>query len=162
MAEKQIESNFYKDAVDYWSKIPPTVHGMLGGFDFISDVDIDGSRKFLEALYKQSDRPGTGIAVDCGAGIGRITKCLLSKYFDTIDLVEQNGSFLEKAKEFVNSSKLGTTYAVGLQDFVPEKKYDVVWSQWVLGHLEDVDLIKFLSLCRFFYRFLIRILFLDI
>lgn len=152
MADEKVDPDFYKDAIKYWSKIPPTVQGMLGGFDFISDTDIDGSRKFLEDLLRRPEPPSTGIALDCGAGIGRVTKCLLSKFFDTVDLVEQNGTFLEKAKEFINSSKMGTTYAVGLQEFVPEKKYDVIWSQWVLGHLEDADLIKFLILCRFVFK----------
>lgn len=33
---------------------------------------------------------------------------------------------------------------MGLQDFKDDgKKYDVVWSQWVLGHLTDDDLISF-------------------
>ena len=48
-------SKFYKDAVDYWSNIPPTVDGMLGGFGFISDVDIQGSENFLKSLFKVSN-----------------------------------------------------------------------------------------------------------
>ena len=35
---------------------------------------------------------------------------------------------------------MGGFYAVGLQDFVPEKsKYDVIWCQWVLPHLTDSE-----------------------
>lgn len=45
---------FYKDAIDYWSNIPPTVDGMLGGFGFISDIDIQGSENFLKSLFKVS------------------------------------------------------------------------------------------------------------
>ncbi|KAM7304429.1 N-terminal Xaa-Pro-Lys N-methyltransferase 1 [Ixodes scapularis] len=37
----------------------------------------------------------------------------------------------------------------GLQDFVPEEgKYDVIWCQWVTGHLTDKDLVAFLRRCR--------------
>lgn len=45
---------FYQDAIDYWSTIPPTVDGMLGGFGFISDIDIQGSENFLKSLFKVS------------------------------------------------------------------------------------------------------------
>ena len=40
---------------------------------------------------------------DCGAGIGRVTKNLLLPLFDTVDLVEQNPDFVEKAKEYIVS-----------------------------------------------------------
>lgn len=42
---------FYTDAAKYWENIPATVDGMLGGFGFISDTDIDGSDEFLKALF---------------------------------------------------------------------------------------------------------------
>ena len=38
---------------------------------------------------------------DCGAGIGRVTKNLLLPLFDTVDMVEQNPDFLEKAKVYL-------------------------------------------------------------
>ena len=39
--------------------------------------------------------------LDCGAGIGRVTKNLLLPLFDTVDMVEQNPDFLEKAKVYL-------------------------------------------------------------
>ena len=42
----------YKQAADYWSNVDPTVDGMLGGFGKISQIDIEGSSKFLKALFK--------------------------------------------------------------------------------------------------------------
>jgi len=37
----------------------------------------------------------------------------------------------------------------GLQNFNPEKEvYDVIWVQWVLGHLTDDDFISFLKRCQ--------------
>ena len=41
--------------------------------------------------------------LDCGAGIGRVTKNLLLPLFDTVDMVEQNPDFLEKAKDYLVS-----------------------------------------------------------
>jgi protein N-terminal methyltransferase len=54
-------------------------------------------------------------ALDCGAGIGRITGNLLTKYFETVDLVEQNPKFLEQAKLYLKSSlnKVGQFYSAG-------------------------------------------------
>ena len=37
----------------------------------------------------------------------------------------------------------------GLQDFIPESsKYDLIWCQWVLGHLTDDDLVSFFKRCK--------------
>lgn len=143
---------FYSDAQDYWSKIPPTIDGMLGGFGHISRIDIQGSRLFLQQLFRCKNPPNRNYAVDCGAGIGRISKHLLMNFFNNIDLVEQNPMFLEKAKEYLGPKflpKVGYFYPVGLQDFSPQNnKYDIIWVQWVLGHLTDAHLIRFLKVCK--------------
>ena len=86
----------YEKAAEYWSDIPPTIDGMLGGFAKISGTDIDGSSKFLKGLFRLDDAPGNARCLDCGAGIGRISKHLLQRHFSTVDLVEQNPKFLEQ------------------------------------------------------------------
>lgn len=65
--------------------------------------------------------------------------------FKTVDLVEQDKKFCEKARETLESSgHLGEIFNKGLQEFDQNaNKYDVVWSQWVLGHLTDEDLVNF-------------------
>lgn len=142
---------FYSDAEEYWSKIPPTIDGMLGGFGHISQIDIQGSKVFLQQLFKSKNPPGRLYAADCGAGIGRISKHLLLHTFEKVDLVEQSSSFLDKAKEYIGSkliSKVGSFMPVSLQDFVPEpNKYDIIWAQWVLGHLTDAHFVRFLEDC---------------
>ena len=53
----------------------------------ISHTDIDGSSKFLKLLLRGGEAgpgPGTERALDCGAGIGRITRHLLSKHFKQV------------------------------------------------------------------------------
>lgn len=158
---------YYTKAQDYWSKISPTVDGMLGGFGKVTFVDIRGSILFLQKLFKIKPSPDKVYALDCGAGIGRVTKNLLIPFFEKIDMVEQDNNFCEKAREFVDDRKLGEIYNCGLQHFVPEKgKYDVIWSQWVniffeiivqfclfiwnlkvLGHLKDHHLVEFFKRC---------------
>lgn len=66
-----------------------------------------------------------------------------------VDIVEQDEHFANSVKEYVgNSSKLGTIYNQGLQEFNPQSmRYDVIWSQWVLGHLTNDDFVKFFERC---------------
>jgi len=137
----------YNKAADYWQSVTPTINGMLGGFAKISQCDIDGSSKFLKFLLKLSESgPGTDRALDCGAGIGRITKHLLSKHFDKVDLVEQDKHFLEKARDYLSGNeRVGSLYCAGLQnfDFSSAPEYSVIWCQWVLGHLTQEHLVQF-------------------
>lgn len=90
-------------------------------------------------------------ALDCGAGIGRITKHLLLPLFEKVDMVEVVASFLEKAKEECgeNAARIERFICCGLQDFEPEsQRYDVIWCQWVLGQLTDDDLVAFFKRCK--------------
>lgn len=150
VTKRKYRTSFYGNAAEYWSSVPATVDGVLGGFGFISRTDIQGSLSFLKQLLKLQNPPGHERALDCGAGIGRITKHLLLRFFDKVDLVEQNASFLEEAKNFIGKChKVGNLYCAGLQDFSPEPKtYDVIWCQWVLGHLTDEDFVGFLKSCK--------------
>ncbi|CAH0691802.1 unnamed protein product [Spodoptera exigua] len=144
------ESQFYTRAANYWASVPATVDGVLGGFGHISETDINGSKAFLDDILAFENPPATKLALDCGAGIGRVTKYVLLPRFEKVDLVEQDEKFLKTAKEFIgyDDEKLGTLYQSSLQSFKPEKKYDVIWCQWVTGHLKDYDLIDFFERCR--------------
>ncbi|XP_018569308.1 N-terminal Xaa-Pro-Lys N-methyltransferase 1 [Anoplophora glabripennis] len=145
------DEKFYNDGANYWSEIPATVDGMLGGFGFVSQIDIKDSKMLLKHLFNSKVPPDRQYALDCGAGIGRITKFLLTDLFEKVDLVEQNPVFLEQAKNYMGNkiSKVINFYPEGLQHFHPQPmKYDVIWIQWVLGHLTDNDLINFLLSCQ--------------
>jgi protein N-terminal methyltransferase len=90
-------------------------------------------------------------ALDCGAGIGRITKRLLLPIFKEVDMVELNQKFLDQAPQFIGeeSSRVKNLFCSGLQDYSPaDGHYDVIWCQWVLGHLRDNDLVKFFQRCK--------------
>lgn len=147
---KMTESLFYSRAAQYWANVPATVDGVLGGFGHISQTDIEGSKAFLDAILAFENPPATNLALDCGAGIGRVTKYVLLPRFEKVDLVEQDEKFLKTAEEFIGKSneKLGTLYQNGLQNFKPHKTYDLIWCQWVTGHLKDYDLIDFFERCR--------------
>lgn len=145
------EQKFYSDGANYWSEIPPTVDGMLGGFGYISEADIKGSKMLLRQLFNSKSPPGKEYALDCGAGIGRITKYLLTEIFNKVDMVEQNPSFLEKAQVYLGQKKekVVNYFEDGLQSFQPlPQNYDVIWIQWVVGHLTDDHLVQFLQRCQ--------------
>jgi protein N-terminal methyltransferase len=143
----------------YWTSLPPTLDTMLGGFNNtrLPRVDITGSRTFLAhpLIKKRLVASSYSHAVDCGAGIGRITKNLLTKLFSKTDLVEPiesftkdvlEGEFLREERE---EGKIGQIFQLGLEQFIPEKgKYSVIWNQWCLGHLTDKDLVEYLKRCK--------------
>ena len=86
------------------------------------------------------------------SSIGKVTKNLLIRYFNEVDLVEPTSHFLEAACETLASRKLmfsdmhkaANFYCVPLQDSTPKAgKYDVIWIQWCIGQLADDDFISF-------------------
>lgn len=145
-------STWYTKAIDYWNNVPATLDGMMGGLTEISKKDLRTSHEFLKYFLDgkcPGRKPtGNGRALDCGSGIGRVTANLLLPLFDTVDSVEQNNSFVEEAKNTITSSKMGHFYCSGLQDFTFSERYDVIWIQWVIGHLHDLDLLAFLKKCQ--------------
>ena len=164
----------YDDAVRYWSAVPATVDGMLGGYggptSRVPRLDIAHSKRFLANFYPivtpsldaaevrveeaadgtkrrrlsqgssaqtQTDA-GDGIGrsdatdkhrklrcVDCGAGIGRVSRDLLVHFADTIDIVEPCRPLCEAVlasedtRSLQESGKLGNIHVCGIQDFDP-------------------------------------------
>ncbi|KAI7867892.1 alpha-N-methyltransferase NTM1 [Mucor mucedo] len=149
------QPEWYIKAQDYWNGVTPTVDGMLGGFSVVDPVDVKGSLKFIDEFIHGPQAVLTdGYACDCGAGIGRVTKnFLLQVPFQKVDLVEQAQVFCEQAEkeylvEEIKEGKVGQVICQGLQDFQPQKgKYDLIWCQWVLGHLTDDHLVAFFKRC---------------
>ncbi|XP_061555332.1 N-terminal Xaa-Pro-Lys N-methyltransferase 1 isoform X2 [Phycodurus eques] len=144
MGDTPGETNFYSNAEGYWKEVPPTVDGMLGGYGSISSIDINGSRAFLRKFLGEGEgKTSAGCALDCGAGIGRISKRLLLPLFKTADLVDVTQEFLDKAKTYLgeDGKRVGNYFCSGLQDFVPESgRYDVIWIQWVIAISETTSL----------------------
>lgn len=98
--------NHYHEVTEYYSNIPATIDGMLNGYSNISDIDIETSEQFLLSLYnRKKSSPGRTRVLDVGAGIGRISKNLLIRYFDKVDLLEQSPIFIEEARHSLKESK---------------------------------------------------------
>lgn len=142
------------DALKYWNSISTTVDGMLGGYPEISRTDLRGSANFVAKLRReQGSRSANGTlqrGVDCGAGIGRITAGFLSTVCEVVDVVEPVEKFAQEVKgqKMAGSGCVGRVYVTGLEDWVPETQYDLIWNQWCLGHLTDKQLLLYLERCK--------------
>ena len=129
----------------YWESQESTNDGVLGGYGSLSQKDTMYSLKFLLELYKSNPSIQRGTALDCGAGIGRITKDLLKNVYKSVDLVDQCKKYVEAAqKNLEGAQNVRHFYNKGLQDLVFVEQYDCVWIQWVLAYLPDKLAIDFL------------------
>ncbi|KAI3891604.1 hypothetical protein MKW92_045025 [Papaver armeniacum] len=147
------KNEWYRKGVGYWEGVEASVDGVLGGYGHVNDTDIKASEDFLKSII--SERLGTNrklAALDCGSGIGRVTKNLLLRYFSEVDLEEPVSHFLEAARESLSpengtvsdDQKAVNFYCVPLQEFTPEAgRYDVIWVQWCIGQLADDDFVSF-------------------
>ncbi|RPA77183.1 hypothetical protein BJ508DRAFT_213067 [Ascobolus immersus RN42] len=140
----------HAESIKYWESITSDNNGMLGGFPQISRIDLQHSSMFLKKLLISLPPNTPTTALDCGAGIGRITHNLLLHYCTTVDVLEPVKKFTDTLASTpippsVNG-KLGTIYNVGLEGmtFNPERPYAVIWIQWCFGHLTDAEGVQFL------------------
>lgn len=110
--------------VKYWQGVPATVDGVLGGYGngTLPIVDAQGSRTFLlqmlprlstnapasanqgaELWLKEriQERGGKGKstsrALDCGAGVGRVSRDVLTRICDIVHIVEPVESVSDSA-----------------------------------------------------------------
>ena len=140
--------DWYGAALDYWDDTEATVDGMLGGFAQLSPSDLAASQRFL--LYLQdTTRPDLRFEVscECGAGIGRVTKNMfLPLNFARCDIVEVSAELISQSPDYIGDlASRCKFYCTGLQDFAPKPNtYDVIWVQWCIGYLTDMDCVKFL------------------
>ncbi|XP_003785761.1 alpha N-terminal protein methyltransferase 1B [Otolemur garnettii] len=145
------EMQFYARAKLFYQEVPATEEGMMGNFIELSSPDIQASQEFLRKFIGGSGRAGTDCALDCGSGIGRVSKHVLLPVFNSVELVDMMESFLLEAQNYlqVAGDKVESYHCYSLQEFTPPfGRYDVIWIQWVSGHLTDKDLLAFLSRCR--------------
>ncbi|XP_049632625.1 N-terminal Xaa-Pro-Lys N-methyltransferase 2 [Suncus etruscus] len=145
------EMQFYARAKRFYQEVPATEEGMMGNFLELSNLDIQASRKFLGKFVGGPGQAGTGCALDCGSGIGRVSKHVLLPVFCSVELVDMMPSFLLEAQSYLRAlgHRVENYHCCSLQDFeLIQSRYDVIWIQWVSGHLTDRDLLAFLSRCQ--------------
>jgi protein N-terminal methyltransferase len=89
---------WYTTAVDYWDRQEASVNGVLGGYGHLTSPDVRDSRAFLKkawgASLSEAQAQGRPLAaLDCGAGVGRVSEQLLLHHFQEVDLVEPSGGY---------------------------------------------------------------------
>ncbi|GAA6013138.1 hypothetical protein JCM11491_005193 [Sporobolomyces phaffii] len=110
----------FETGVNYWANTEASVNGVLGGYGEgtpVPRLDATSSRLLILSLLPHlstivpahlpapsppssspAPRPRrTFRALDCGAGIGRVTSTVLLPLFDAVDLVEPVPSFVRQA-----------------------------------------------------------------
>lgn len=82
--------SWYLKAVEYWDSLEATDDAVMGGYSHMSGVDARDSCAFLRRSLRALGRSSAGglVALDCGAGVGRVTEETLLNFFSEIDLVE--------------------------------------------------------------------------
>lgn len=152
-ADKKQE--WYHKGVSYWEGVEASVDGVLGGYGNVNDRDVVDSKAFLAEIFKECPPNKTSnlVALDCGAGVGRVTKNFLLQHFHEVDLVEPVRHFLEKAQADLGGITEGNRavnfFCTPLQEFTPEAgRYDIIWVQWCIGHLTDHDFLEFFKRAR--------------
>uniref|UniRef100_A0A1I7X694 Alpha N-terminal protein methyltransferase 1 n=1 Tax=Heterorhabditis bacteriophora TaxID=37862 RepID=A0A1I7X694_HETBA len=91
----------YEKAEEYWSQASKDVDGMLGGFAHLHKPDIMLSKSFLTSLRTRNFLLNNDYALDCGAGIGRVTKHLLLPLFVKVDMEDVVEELILKSDEYV-------------------------------------------------------------
>ncbi|XP_027770524.1 alpha N-terminal protein methyltransferase 1 isoform X4 [Solanum pennellii] len=100
--DPQKKFQWYNKGINYWQGVEATVDGVLGGYGHVNTPDIKASEDFLNTIlaerFPDAGRGRHLVTLDCGSGIGRITKNLLIRYFNEVDLLEPVSHFLESAR----------------------------------------------------------------
>jgi protein N-terminal methyltransferase len=154
LEEHATNENWYNHAADYYEEnCSETLDGVLGGFASITDVDLAGSKRFLDTvmLKRANLNWPDGAGCECGAGIGRVSKGLLLPLgVRRCDLVESSKRLLSVAPGYIGDPDASRCRYIcdSLQTWEPPKDtYTIIWIQWVLVYLTDMDIIKFLTRC---------------
>lgn len=99
----------------------------------------------------------SNVALDCGSGIGRVTKHLLLPLFDRVDMVDFADNFIQNSRNYIGENyfrRIGFQFLESLHVFKPTPgTYDLIWIQWVTGHLTDEDFVDFLKRCLVIFIF---------
>uniref|UniRef100_A0A674HRS6 N-terminal Xaa-Pro-Lys N-methyltransferase 2 n=1 Tax=Taeniopygia guttata TaxID=59729 RepID=A0A674HRS6_TAEGU len=128
------EMQFYARAKHFYREVPATEEGMMGDYIELSNTDVESSREFLRKFVGGVGKAGTSRALDCGSGIGRISKHVLLPVFKSVELVDMMENFLAEVPNYLQGKedRVEMYYCKSLQEFTPApRRYDVIWIQWV-------------------------------
>ena len=127
-SDEKEKDQWYAGGFAYWSGEAATNDGMLGGFADVDVADTADSLKFMKrcgALPESQRNGGSRVirALDVGAGIGRVTGGALLQLADTVDLLESDAKFVERAKGALAwaAPRVERFHCQPMQEFVAER-----------------------------------------
>ena len=148
LLQGQQRDKFYKVNENWWVKGYEgrvSLEGTMIG-DEASEEDVQHSQDFLrKALEGMPDDPCS--ALDCGAGIGRVTKAvLLPAVAGSVTLVDQSERWLQTAKKYLEHEADRCHFInCRLETYQPSSSFDIIWIQWTLQYLTDEDVVHLLQ-----------------
>ena len=165
VAQERHRDAWYAANDEYWR------HDAGGGYggnnddeamvgDEGSEADAAESLAFLDRLIlahqtrPKGGRPlGFARAIDAGAGVGRITKHVLLKRYDSVRLVEADSGWSKRSRAYMGrkrSERCDFTCS-RLEDLTDDIMdgwgvgADLIWLQWTLQYLTDKDAVETLK-----------------
>ena len=109
--------------MDYWNEQPATIDGVLGGYDYVHKKDCETSETMIRDFMHIM--PAMSSVLDCGAGIGRVSRDVLKPFFKHVDLCEPSLHYLNEARNYYPEAR--NYYNKKLQEFEYETQYDAIW-----------------------------------
>eukprot|EP00607_Mallomonas_marina_P010695 CAMPEP_0182422014 /NCGR_PEP_ID=MMETSP1167-20130531/7604_1 /TAXON_ID=2988 /ORGANISM="Mallomonas Sp, Strain CCMP3275" /LENGTH=275 /DNA_ID=CAMNT_0024599715 /DNA_START=174 /DNA_END=1001 /DNA_ORIENTATION=+ len=125
---------------------------MIGDCDGETDALI--GLAFLDKVILKRPQLRIRTALDCAAGVGRITKFVLSRRCSgLITLLEANRHWSERSRTYLGRKRSAKCRFVNgtMQDLdgtVSPQSMDLIWFQWCLQYLTDEDAILALTGAR--------------
>lgn len=124
-------------------KYEPTKYWQKRGEVFYSEDPYDNTkfRQQEKAFLDYISKLDFSTVLEVGCGFGRMTKLVLNEFpnivnYDAIDISKHQ---IENAKKHVQSDKVKFQQST-IQDFKPQKKYDIVFSTYVLMHVKPDEI----------------------
>ena len=88
-------------------------------------------------------------ALDCGCGDGRVSRELLVKKFQRVDLFDPCPVGVQKVLELKKKKKqIGDVSVSTMQNYPWPRNYDGIFLVWVAGYLSYMDLVAFLKTAK--------------
>ena len=119
---------------------------MIG--DSGSVEDVTHSQALLDAVRASRPQLQLNHALDCGAGIGRVTKHVLLRRCERVTLLEPCSRWHKQARRYLGNKRAQRCSFVceRLEGFQPPRtSFDLIWVQWCLQYLVDAHVVQALQ-----------------
>ena len=111
------------------------------------------SLNVLEGLIKNFPNLDRARALEAGCGDGRLSKDLLQKWFEKIDMFDQCPEAIRIVKAQKEEAKyIGDVEQASFQKYVCKRHYSAIFMRWVTGYLDDKELVSFLKYLKFYLK----------